>query len=166
MYNRRLILPVFFCIFAPSFMHAQQPSISPDRQSAMLEAGRLMNAPAEFVLQHRQELALTGAQVASLEKLAAALRDSTVARMTHRAREAQKAGSTPGLANVMAWSGPIDEAAIRDAMRTQSALQAELMIASARDRRAVAALLTEEQRTKLPRLQADEMLKAARGGSR
>jgi hypothetical protein len=51
-------------------------------------------------------------------------------------------------------------------MRKQSEKQAELMIASARDRRLVAAVLTAEQRAKLPQLQLAEMTKAARTGSR
>lgn len=166
MRNRRLILPLLLLVLAPRLSHAQPPTLSPERRAAMLEAGRLMNDPVEFVLQYRKELALTGAQVASIEKLAGALRDSTAARTMLLMRQSQTNTTLPGLVSVMEWSGSIDEGAIRDAVRQQSAVQAEVMIASARDRRMVGALLTPEQRMQLPKLQMAEMMKAARGGSR
>lgn len=153
-------------LLAPSVSRAQQPTLPPERRAAVIEAGRLINDPVEFVLQYRVELVLTAEQVAALEKLAGALRDSSVARMALLTRQAQKNAAVPGLASVMEWSGPIDEAAIRAASNQQAAMQAELMIATARDRRAVGALLTPEQRTQLPQLQMAEMLKAARGEGR
>lgn len=166
MRNRSLTIPLVLALIIPATVHAQPPAISPEQQTAMLQAGRLINAPAEFVLQHRQELALTDAQAASIQTLAAALRDSATARTARRMRESQKVAPTPALASAMNWTGPIDEAAIRDAMRRQSTQQADIVIGSARDRRAVGALLTPEQRAKLPQLQMAEMSKAMRGSAR
>lgn len=165
MRKRRLILTVLLAVFAPSLARTQPPTLSPERRAALLEAGRLMNDPVEFVLQHRKELALTESQVASLAKLTAALRDSSAARTALRMRQAQENAALPGLASAMEWSGPVNEAAIHDATRQQSAMQAEIMIAMARDRRAVGALLTPEQRARLPQLQMDGMMRAARGGA-
>ena len=165
MRNRRLLLPALLAVLVPSLLHSQAPALTPERQAAMMEAGRLISTPAEFVLHHRQALALTGEQVASLEHLAAALRDSSAVRMALHVRVAQQNATAPGLTTALSWTGPIDDAAIRETFRAQSALQAEIMIAGARDRRAVAALLTPEQREQLPDLQMAEMLKAARGGS-
>jgi hypothetical protein len=164
MRNHRLLLPLLLLVATPCVVDAQLPTITPERRAALAEANRLSSVPAEFVLKHRTALALTGAQVASLETLASALRDSTAARMARQMREAGKFASAPGLANAAAWTGPVDEAAIRDVMRQQSEMTAALMIAIARDRRAVAALLTPAQQAQLLQLQTEEMLKAARGG--
>jgi alanyl-tRNA synthetase len=162
--NRLLILSLVLVAGAPRLAPAQQPSVTPEQQAAILQAGRLLNDPATFVLQHRTELGLTAEQVASVEKLAAALRDSAAARMAARTREAQQMGRVKGVTSAMEWTGPINEKAIREAMRKQSEVTAEIMIASARDRRAVAALLTATQREQLPKLQTAEMMKAARAG--
>jgi competence protein ComGC len=159
-------LSVLLLVFVPRITRAQQSVLSPDRQAAILEAGRLLNDPVQFVLQYRQELALTKTQVTSLEQLATALRDSTSARTALRVQQAQQTAKQPGFANVMEFTGPIDESAIRETMRQQSAMQADIMIASARDRRAVGALLSAEQRAQLPHLQMSEMMKAARAGAK
>lgn len=161
-----LVLSLAFSLLLPRPMPAQPRAITAEQQTAMLEASRLINTPAEFVLQHRKELVLTDAQVMSIESLSAALRDSATARAARRLRASQKDFAAPALATAMNWNGPIDEKAIRDALRRQSALQADVMIESARDRRAVGALLTSEQRDQLPKLQMAEMSKALRRGTR
>lgn len=166
MRNRSLIFSTVFVLLVPAHLSAQQPTLTPERQAAMMEAGRMAMMPAAFVLQHRQELSLTETQVSAVEKLAAVLRDSASLRMTRRMSRSQKAPAMKGMTNLMDWGGPIDESAIRKAMREQSEMQADLMIGMARDRRAVAALLTAEQRAKLPQLQMNEMTKAARAGGR
>lgn len=166
MRNRRLILPAVVLSLVPHLLHSQPPTLSPARQAAIMEVGRFMSDPVAFVLQHRQELALTDVQIASLATLSAALRDSSAARTALWMRGAQANSTLPGLANAMEWSGPVNEEAIRDAARQQSAVQAEILIASARDRRAVGALLTPEQRARLPQLQMAEMMKTVRGGAK
>jgi hypothetical protein len=105
-------------------------------------------------------------QVAALTTLSAALRDSSVARTALRIRQAQANNTLPGLASAIEWGGAVDEQAIRDAARQQSALQAEFLIAAARDRRAVGMLLTPEQRVQLPQLESAEFLEAMRGGAK
>jgi len=166
MRNLRLILPAAVLSIAPHLLQSQPPTLSPERQAAALEAGRSVNDPVSFVLKHRQELALTDLQIASLSRLSAALRDSSAARTALRIRQAQANSALPGLASALEWGGPVDEQAIRDAARQQSALQAEFLIASARDRRAVGVLLTPEQRALLPQLESAEFLKAMRGGAK
>ena len=74
--------------------------------------------------------------------------------------------AAPGLASAMEWGGPVEEQGIRDAARQQSAMQAEYLIAAARDRRAVGMLLTPAQRAQLPQLESAEILKAVRGGAK
>jgi Spy/CpxP family protein refolding chaperone len=142
----------------PHLLQSQPPTVSPERQAAIVAATRSVNDPVAFVLKHRQELALTDLQIA--------LRDSSAARTALRMRQAQANIALPGLASAMEWGGPVDEQAIRDAARQQSALQAEFLIATARDRRAVGVLLTPEQRAQLPEIESAEIAKAVRGGTR
>lgn len=167
MRTRRLMLTAALVSLAPLVSHAQQPALSPERQEAIAEVSRLMNDPVKFVLHYRTELALTDAQVSELEKLAAALRDSTAARTAVASQQAaQMIPSLTGLNNAMEWSGPIDESAIRDALCRQSAVTASMLLANARDRRTVGALLTADQRLELPKVHMRELMKAARGEGR
>jgi len=166
MRNLRLILPATVLSLAPHLLQSQPPTLTPERQAAVLEASRSVNDPVTFVLKHRQELALTDVQVAALTTLSAALRDSSAARAALRIRQAQANSGLPGMASAMEWGGPVDEQAIRDAARQQSAMQAEYLIAAARDRRAVGMLLTPAQRAQLPQLESAEILKAVRGGAK
>lgn len=145
---------------------AQQAKISSEQQQAVMEAGRLINSPVEFVLRHREVLQLTSAQIANLEKLGVALADSSAARTARMSRDVRASSGLAGMAKVVEWEGEVDEAAIRAALVKQSELQAQLMIGTAKDRRAVAALLTPQQRSQLPQLQNAEMMKAARARGR
>lgn len=165
---RKVVASVAVLLFALPLCVAQSqsPAISPERQAAITEASRRLNDPVQFVLQHRAELGLTNAQVSALEKLATALRDSSSARAALLLKQAQKNATLPGMANAMEWTGPIDESAIRESARQQSAVQAEIMLATARDRRSVGALLNPEQRLRLPQLQMAEMRKAAQNGGK
>ncbi len=166
MSRRRLLLPIVLIALTPRVSHAQPPVLFSERQAAILESGRLLNTPAEFVLQHRKELALTDTQVTALERLASALRDSSTARTAIRVQQSLQSSENPDLSAAMEWTGPINESAIRDAMRVQSVIQADIMVAGARDRRLVGALLTPEQRAQLPELQMWELMKAARTGAK
>lgn len=114
-------------------------------------------APAEFVLRNRQELELTESQVVSLEKLAAALRDSTTARQA-RMRDALRSGLVSVPTNQFEWSEPVDEAAIRENSRRQADRLAESAIERARDRRLIGALLTTQQHVRLKELERDDMM--------
>ncbi len=165
MRNRQLICSTFLLLMSGA-VRAQQPTITPERQAAVMNASRLMNVPAEFVLRYRKELSLSTAQVASFEKLSMALKDSAAARSLVRARALQSRKPSPAFMSAMQWTGPIDEVAIREYVRERSGAEADALIATARDRRAVGALLTEAQRAQLPQLQQSEMMKAMRGGSR
>ncbi len=160
----RLLLSILLIALAPRISRAQPPGITPERQAAIIEASRLLNSPVEFVLHYRKELALTAAQVTSLEQLGSALRDSSAARSAIRVSQAKQMAEQSALANAMEWTGQVDELGIREAARQQSAIQADFIIAGARDRRLVGAILTPEQRAQLPELQNSAMMKAARAG--
>lgn len=165
---RNVVVSVAVLLFAlpPRAVQSQPPAITPERQAAITEASRRLNDPVQFVLQHRAELGLTSAQVSALEKMGTALRDSSSARAALLLAQSQKNATLPGMANAMEWSGPIDEPAIRESARQQSAIQAEIMLATARDRRSVGALLNPEQRMRLPQLQLAAMRKAAQRGGK
>lgn len=164
MRNRHLNSALFVAAFLPALAHTQQPAVAGARGPAAAEPASPQAAPAEFVLRHRAELALTDAQVSTLQKLVVALRDSAVAR---GARASETARSRPRVADRLNWSGPIDEAAFREFARWDALQMAESAINSARDRRAVGAVLTSEQREQLPALERAEMTARAarlRGG--
>lgn len=161
-----VVSAVLAAVLSPCLVGAQQTKISAGQQQAVMEAGRRISAPVEFVLLHRNELRLTRAQVAAVEKLGAVLRDSAAARQGRMMREGVQLMSAPAMRSVADWEGAVDEAGIRSVMAKQSEYQAAQMIAMAKDRRAVAALLTPEQRAQLPQLQNAEMLNAARARER
>lgn len=162
MRNLLVVPAVLILTMAPHALGAQQVQLTAKQQQAVMEAGRRISTPVEFVLLHRKELRLTPAQIASVEKLGVALRDSSAARQGRMAREGVLLMSAPAMRGVAGWDGVVDEAGIRTVMAKQSEFQAAQMIAMAKDRRAVAALLTPEQRAQLPQLQNAEMLNAAR----
>lgn len=134
--------------------------IDSSQVAAMMAKAMQLSKPASFVLQHRAELALSAVQVATLDGLAIAQADSMVVRQARIV--AQMQGNPPSSAMLAAasWAGDVDERALRDALCQSSTNQADLMIGLARDRRAIAAVLTSAQIALLPQLQSNEMLKA------
>ena len=132
------------------------------QMAAMMANAMQMNKPAAFVLQHRIDLALSAEQVSSLEALVVAQRDSMVARQTRIANSTRATPPSSAMLAVGSWKGEIDERGLRDATCQSSANQAELLIGLAGDRRATAAVLTPEQVARLPRLEANDMMKAMR----
>lgn len=130
------------------------------KQASMMDAAMKWNQPAEFVLGHRAELALSTDQVSKLNALTRALRDSAGVRQARMLARAKGQKPSPAIMAAAAWSGPIDEKALREETCKQSANSVEITLALAHDRRATAALLTAEQVQKLPQLQRAEMMKA------
>jgi len=61
--------------------------------------------------------------------------------------------------NAMAWTGAIDEQAVRDAACQQSSMQAEALLNMAHDRHAVGAILTPAQIAQIPNVEAADMMK-------
>jgi TonB family protein len=117
--------------------------------------------PAQFVLDHRAELALTPEQVPFLESLGLAQADSE--RVRTRRRSAALAGQAKGSGplitpDMMSWAGPIDEDAIRAVTRQQAEQSAELQIQMAHDRHAVGAVLTPTQIAALRQLEANDLM--------
>ena len=144
----------------PSPLLAQATQPDPQQIADMQARAAQQMKPAEFVLQYRTDLGLTAPQVAALELLAVAQRDSARARQAHAVDRMRANSTNPALAAAVSWSGPVDEAALRDAMCRQSAAQSESMLGLAADRRAVASVLTPGQVAQLPRIQADDLMKA------
>ena len=130
------------------------------QRAAMMASAMQMKKPAEFVLQHRVELALSAAQVSRLEALAVAQGDSMVARQARLVGQMQANPPSSAMLAAAGWAGEVDERALRDALCQWSANQAETMLGLARDRRAAAAVLTPAQTARLPQLQTDDLLKA------
>ena len=157
-----VLLATFFSGAMPCAARAQVPALDSTQRAAMLATATQMNKPAEFVLQHRTELALTAPQVSTLETLVAALRDSATVRQARGVHRLQ--ANPPGAAMMatMAWSGPVDESALREELCRQSANQVDMLLGLAQDRRAVAAVLTPAQVAQLPQLQTSDLLSAVK----
>lgn len=128
---------------------------------AALSNGMRLLAPAQFVLDHRTELALTPEQVPFLESLVRAQADSMRVRV--RRRMSMTTTTSLDATGFMSWSGPIDEQAIRVAARVASDGQAQVQIDIAKDRHVVGAVLTPDQLAMLPRLESADMMKSVRG---
>ena len=129
-------------------------------RASMSTAAMKLNQPADFVLGHRDDLALSTEQVSKLNALARAMRDSAGVRQARMMSRMRDQKPTPATVAVGGWSGSIDEKALREEMCRSSANTVELVLALAHDRRAVAALLTPEQVKKLPQIQTADMMKA------
>jgi Spy/CpxP family protein refolding chaperone len=157
MRNLQLFSAFVMLAVVPGFVRAQQPPSSANAAAVIPDSLSPLVAPAEFVLRNRQSLSLTEAQVGSLEKLAVALRDSTVVRQA-RSREYLRSGFASVPTNQFEWSEPVDEAAIRENSRRQADRLAESAIERARDRRLIGALLTSEQHAQLKELERADML--------
>ncbi len=135
------------------------PPDAPQRAAMQAQAEQQLR-PAEFVLQHRTDLALTAPQVATLEALAIVQRDSARVRQARIVDRMRTNATSSALAAAVSWSGPVDEAAVRDALCQQSSVQLEITLGLAADRRAVASALTPDQVARLPRIQSDDLMKA------
>ena len=131
---------------------------------AVMSMGQRMQKPAQFVLDHRVDLALTPEQVPFLDALVKAQAESVSVRQDRlmasmRAAAAKRSSAAP---RGITWSGPVDEQAMRDLACEQSALSAESMINMSRDRHAVGAALTSAQLAMLPQLETADMMKGMR----
>lgn len=160
MQNLRVLFTVLIGVTVPFPMLAQAPQLDPQQRAAMQESAMQQNKPAEFVLQHRTDLSLTEQQVAKLEVLAEAQRDSARVRQTRVVERMRTNPPSRAFVAAVGWSGSVDEAELREALCQQSATQVEMMLGIARDRQAVASVLTPVQVEQLPRLQTGDMMKA------
>lgn len=157
-----VLLTLFVGAVAPLPLHAQATPMDLSQLAAMQASAMQQNKPAEFVLQHRIDLGLAASQVTALEVLVVAQRDSARTRLARMADRMRANPVNAALVAAVGWSGPVDDAAVRDALCQQSAAQLELILGLAWDRRAVASVLTPTQVAQLPRIQADELTKAIR----
>lgn len=156
-----LVVGLFAGLTAPLAVRAQS-QLPPDsvQLAAVLAVAMQSNKPAAFVLRHRAALELTPTQVAALEALVQAQRDSAAARQERYASRT-KANPPSALAVAMGgWTGEIDESALRDGLCRQSANTVDLMLGIARDRRTTAALLTAVQVAQLDGLQTLDFMTA------
>ncbi len=144
----------------PAALHAQVPTLDAAQRVVLQDRVMELNRPAEFVLRYRADLALTAPQVARLETMASAQRDSAVVRQARMVEQMRTASTNSALASATSWGGPIDEPGLRDALCQQSAAQMAILLGIAWDRRAVAAVLTPAQVAQLPAIQQAAMLEA------
>jgi hypothetical protein len=154
-----VLFTVLVSVAVPPSLLSQVTQLDSQQRAAMQAQAEQQIRPAEFVLQHRTDLALTAPQVATLEALAVVQRDSARARQTRAVDRMRTSSTNPALAAAVSWSGPLDEAAVREALCQQSAFQVEIMLGLASDRRAVASVLTPVQVAQLPRIQTDDLMK-------
>ena len=150
--------------------------VAPTRVPAMPDSAQMVAAmtnsmrmlkPAQFLLDHKDDLALTPEQVPFLEALVVAVADSAPVRQERlrvlmKAAEAKRGNGAPTTMGWMTWSGTLDEQAIRDGACEQSVMQAETLINITRDRHAAGAVLTPSQLARLPRLETEGMMKGMR----
>lgn len=130
--------------------------------ASIMSMGQRMLSPAQLVLDHRAELALSPDQVKRLEALALAQRDSVRLRIMRSQEKLTDKANGASMGSSMAWTGPVNEPEIREAARRQADSQAETMIGLARDRRAVGAELTPQQLALLPRVEGAELMRSVR----
>ena len=157
-----VLVAIAAVIIVRGTLHAQVPQLDPMQRAAMQEVAGQINRPAEFVLQHRDDLALTGAQVAAVQALVLAQRDSAQARQRRTVNKMRANATGTVMSAIVQWTGPVDEASVRETLCQQSASQVDVMLGLALDRRAVAAVLTTDQVGQLMRLQTGDLLKAIR----
>ncbi len=143
---------------------ARAPTMFDSAQMVATMARSLrMLKPAQFVLDHKADLALTLEQVSALQALVVAQADSAPVRQERmqglmKASAARRGNRAPTTMGSMSWSGTLDEKAIRDGACEQSAMQAEGLIAIARDRHAAGAVLTPSQLARLPQIESGGMM--------
>jgi TonB family protein len=131
------------------------------QMSAMMGRALRRLQPAQFVLDHRAELALTPEQIPYLESLVVAEADSTRVRTERRLTDAMATTRNPLVSRsrgATAWTGDIDEAAIRELTMKQAEQSAAIQIDLARDRHAVGAVLTQSQVSMLTRIESEELM--------
>ena len=118
--------------------------------------------PAQFVLDHRADLALTPEQIPFIESLVLAQVDSARVRGARRLAVAIAASRniSPStlLAGASSWTGPVDEGAIKETARKQAEQSAEFLVDLARDRHAVGAVLTPSQVAVLVRIESADIM--------
>jgi hypothetical protein len=159
---------IMSCAVASHAM-AQAPAPAyPDSAQIMAStaSGMRMMHPAEFLLSHQAELALTNPQITELKRLAAAQTDSNNARMARRFTNlrlaSEKKIATGNLTSGFEWTGTLDEDAIRASIRATFVMQEDEIVNLARDRHAAGAVLTPVQVAMITKLEASDLLKSAR----
>lgn len=112
--------------------------------------------PAQLVLDHRAELALTPEQIPFLESLALAQIDSERVRAQRLADVSRQRPLKLDM-SMMEWTGTIDEEAIRAMARQQFESSVATQVAMIGDRHRVGAVLTPSQVSTLKQLEMREM---------
>ena len=129
----------------------------------LMEMARLQMNPAAAVLARRDDLGLTPAQVAALDSVARPLNGIIDEMMRPQASPAQIA-MAQGMADPTA---PLDEVAMRAALREQSDRQIDLTIETLKAQRRMMLILTEEQRSRWMGMQMEAAMRMmeAMGGT-
>lgn len=149
-----LVALVLACGALTTPLSAQLPEGTLERLEGVMALAQQAMNPAAIALTHREALALTGQQVAALEKLSAELQP-TIASFTTLST------ATPPLS--AATSGDtVDREAIRAAYVQQAEKQADVVATLAEAGKQVEAILTPEQRESMERVQREAMLEMMR----
>ena len=162
----RILRTLTVLVLVPITASAQAKSTyqAPDsaQMANMMARSMKQLKPAELVLGYKDQLALTPEQVGFLQMLVKAQQDSQAVRQ-ERMMGRMMTEATPRSAAVitsMSWSGPVDEAALREQACAQAQRSVDATIGLAHDRHAVGAVLTAEQLRRLPQLESQAMMDA------
>ncbi|MDQ2666636.1 MAG: energy transducer TonB [Gemmatimonadota bacterium] len=131
------------------------------QMSTMMAKAMRRLRPAQFVLDHRAELALTPEQIPFIESLALAQIDSERARAQHMLAaqtESMKNRAPSKEMGMMEWTGTIDEDAIRASAQRSVETSIAYQIGLLRDRHLVGAVLTPAQISTLKQLEMRDMM--------
>ena len=164
-----MLRSVFACFLTVGLATSVRAQTPPPRTFSMPDSAQMSTMmaramrrlhPAQFVLDHRAELALTPEQIPFLESLALAQIDSERVRaqrtIAAQSDDSKSRAMTVGM-GMMEWTGVIDEEAIRAMARQQVETSVATQIAMLNDRHRVGAVLTPVQISTLKQLEMRDM---------
>ena len=166
---RYLTRPALACLATAALSVPAPAQTPPTRSFSMPDSAQMATVmaramkrlrPAQFVLDHRAELALTPEQVPFLESLALAQIDSERVRaqrtIAAQSDASKTAAATLG-AGMLEWTGTIDEAGIRAMALRQVEYSVGSQVATLGDRHRVGAVLTPAQISTLKQVEMREL---------
>jgi TonB family protein len=167
---RHMLRSVFACFLTVGLAASARAQTPPPRTFSRPDSAQMATVmaramrrlrPAQFVLDHRAELALTPEQIPFLESLTLAQIDSERVRtertIAAQSDESKKRALTQAM-GLMEWTGAIDEEAIRAMARQLVETSVATQIAMLSDRHRVGAVLTPVQISILKQLEMRDMI--------
>lgn len=166
---RRLTQPVIACFATAALSVSAGAQTPPTRNFSMPDSAQMATMmaramrrlhPAQYVLDHRAELALTPEQIPFLESLALAQIDSERVRAQRTRTSLSDSSRQRAMKQDMAmmeWTGTIDEEGIRAMAQQQLEASVATQVAMISDRYRVGAVLTPTQISTLKQLEMSDM---------